>query len=247
MTIGTSVVLLPLRNPVGLAHVTATLDRLSGGRLVLGIGTGGDVPEGFEAYGIPLGERGRRCDEALDIITSLWTGDPVTHNGNFYKFRNYSLGATPLQKPHPPIWVGGTAKGVLKRIARWCDGFLPQSLTLQEYLDMWDQIESHADTLGRDISDITKAVQFYYSLAPTKEEAHRLAEETLSIRYQRRVSFPTDDDNRFAFGTAADCARSIESFADIGVTHFVFSTTRPPSDVTEQVKRFTEEILPQFQ
>lgn len=246
IAIGPSVVLLPLRNPVGLAHAVATLDRISGGRLILGIGAGGDAVEGFEAYGVPTSERGRRCDEALQIITQLSTGGPVSHAGRFYRFAKYTLGAPPVQRPHPPIWVGGTARGALRRLARWCDGFLPQSITPQEYTHLWSQIQTDAEEFGRDASKITKAAQFYYSLAASKEEARRIAEETLSNRYKSRVSFPTDDDNRFAFGTALDCARCIESFVKIGVTHFVFSTTRPPSEVPEQIHRFAEEVLLHF-
>ena len=139
-------------------------------------------------------ERGRRCDEALEIITNLWTGKLVTHKGIFYDFANYGLGATPSQKPHPPIWAGGTAKGVLRRIARWCDGFLPQTITPKEYLAMWDQIHVFGEEFARDTSMIAHGVQFYYSLASNKEEARRLAEETLSRRYQRQVSFTADDE-----------------------------------------------------
>ena len=109
VTIGPAVLLLPLRSPVGLAHAVASLDRLSHGRFILGVGAGGDAAEGYQAYGIPLEERGRRCDEALEIMTSLWTKESVSFTGKFSDFRDYVLGAKPVQKPHPPIWLGGSA------------------------------------------------------------------------------------------------------------------------------------------
>ena len=81
VTIGSAVILLPLRNPIALAHTSATLDRLSGGRLILGVGAGNPMEKVFRAYGVSTTERGRRCDEYLEIITCLWTGEPVSHRG----------------------------------------------------------------------------------------------------------------------------------------------------------------------
>ena len=76
ITIGPAVVLLPLRNPVGFAHAVATVDHLSEGRFILGVGSGGNAVEGYKAYSVPLSERGKRCDETLEIMTKLWTGEP---------------------------------------------------------------------------------------------------------------------------------------------------------------------------
>ena len=125
ITIGPAVVLLPLRNPVGFAHAVATVDHLSEGRFILGVGSGGNATEGYKAYSVPLSERGKRCDETLEIMTKLWTGEPVTFEGKFSKFSDYALGARPYQRPHPPIWVGGDAPPVLRRAGRWGDGFIP--------------------------------------------------------------------------------------------------------------------------
>ena len=112
---GPSVILLPLRNAVGLAHAVATLDRLSEGRLILGVGNGGTVPGSFEAYGASIRQRGRYNDEALEVMKSLWTGDPVTFSGKLLDLDSYVLGGRPTASLHPPIWIGGTAEGVLKR------------------------------------------------------------------------------------------------------------------------------------
>ena len=114
INLGPSVLLLPLRNAVGLAHAVATLDRLSEGRLILGVGAGGNVPGSFEAYGASSQTRGLYCDEALEVMHSLWTGVPVTYHGKLLELENYVLGGKPTARPHPSIWVGGTAEGVLK-------------------------------------------------------------------------------------------------------------------------------------
>ncbi len=99
---GPSVILLPLRNAVGLAHALASLDRLSGGRLIFGVGAGGNVPGSFEAYGASPRQRGRYCDEALEVIKSLWTGEPTTFSGKLLDLDcTFSADARPPPPTHP--------------------------------------------------------------------------------------------------------------------------------------------------
>ena len=114
ISFGPSVILLPLRNAVGLAHAVATLDRLSEGRLVLGIGTGGNVPGSFEAYGASIRQRGRYCDEALEVMKSLWTGDPVTFSGKLLDLDSYILGGRPTTNPTHPYGSGAQRKASSK-------------------------------------------------------------------------------------------------------------------------------------
>ena len=224
---GPSVILLPLRNAVGLAHAVATLDRLSEGRLILGVGNGGTVPGSFEAYGASIRQRGRYSDEALEVMKSLWTGDPVTFSGKLLDLDNYVLGGRPTANPHPPIWIGGTAEGVLKRAARFADGFIPHSISPELYQDLWSRIEDHCAAIGRDPATITKAIQFYFCIDDTRSKAQRIAEKALEHRYQRPMSLAPTDDTHYALGTPDDITRTIQTFADIGVTHFAFSNARP--------------------
>jgi probable F420-dependent oxidoreductase len=122
--LGTAVTPLPRRRPVSVAHAVATLDVLSGGRAVLGVGIGG-VPVEFSAFGEPdgAGPRARRLDEALDVITGLWSGDPLTHEGEHYRVRGVTLAPVPVQRPRVPVWVGGDSPPALRRAARW-DGWI---------------------------------------------------------------------------------------------------------------------------
>ena len=150
ITIGPAVVLLPLRNPVGFAHAVATVDHLSEGRFILGVGAGGNATEGYKAYSVPLSERGKRCDETLEIMTKLWTGEPVTFEGKFSKFSDYALGARPYQRPHPPIWVGGDAPPVLRRAGRWGDGFIPAHTPPAETAEMYRKIDGYRREWGRE-------------------------------------------------------------------------------------------------
>ena len=104
--LGTMVLVLPLRNPAYFAKEWATLDLLSGGRSILGVGVGWHEEE-FALMGIPHKERGRRMDEMLELVTALWAGDNVTYTGKYYQVKNLTIDPKPAQKPHPPIWIGG--------------------------------------------------------------------------------------------------------------------------------------------
>ncbi|MEE9198698.1 MAG: LLM class flavin-dependent oxidoreductase [Dehalococcoidia bacterium] len=247
ITLGTCVVLVPLRNPAILAKQTATLDLLSGGRIVLGVGVGGSQnsnPASFHVCGVSTKERGARCDEALEIMTKLWTGASVSHSGRFYQFQDIFMEPRPIQRPHPPIWAGGAAVGVLRRTARWCDGFVPTAVSAQEYARLWDRVQRFGEEYRRDTSGITRAVHLYYCLAGSREEAREIAEDTLTQRYGYKVTL--HDDDRYAIGTVKDCIRTIESFIKVGVTHFVFNTARPLPEVLGQVERLGQELMPHF-
>src|SRR5258705_1164613 len=111
--LGTMVLVLPLRNPAYFAKEWATLDLLSGGRSILGVGVGWHEEE-FGLMGIPHKERGRRMDEMLELVTALWAGDNVTYSGKYYQVKNLTIDPKPTQKPHPPIWIGGGSHALRK-------------------------------------------------------------------------------------------------------------------------------------
>ena len=245
--VGTCVLLLPLRNPALLAKEVATLDFLSEGRIVLGVGVGGSSNSGitdFHVCNVPVDERGARSDEALEIMTKLWTGKPVSHEGRFYQFQDVKMEPRPVQEPHPPLWVGGQAEGVLKRTARYCDGFVPMGVTPKEYGRMWTRIEGYGEEYGRDVSGLTRAVHLYFSIGRDREDAWKIARDTLAKRYGWDPQLPKD--GRYAFGAARDCIETIEEFVDAGVTDFVFNTTRPLPEVLEHVEQLATEIMPHF-
>ena len=112
LLLSTSVLLPPLIHPLILAQQVATLDTLSQGRVILGVGVGGERPRQFQALGIPLSERGVRTNEAIEILQGLWTQPTFSYHGRIYNFDDISLDPKPIQKPHPPIWIGGRIGGV---------------------------------------------------------------------------------------------------------------------------------------
>lgn len=124
LRLGTAVTPLARRRPAVLAATVASLDRLSDGRVVLGAGLGG-VPAEFTAFGEPGDERGRagRLDEALEVVTALWSGRPVTHDGPHYRVEGVTLAPLPVQRPRVPVWIGGMGAPARRRAARW-DGWV---------------------------------------------------------------------------------------------------------------------------
>jgi probable F420-dependent oxidoreductase len=122
--VNSSVVVLPCHDPLHLAKQISTLDVLSGGRAMLAVGSGHTAGE-FAALGIPFAERGTRTDEALRVMKELWTSEAPSFEGHFFSFRDVFFEPKPLQKPHPPIWIGGNSRAALRRAARYGDGWCP--------------------------------------------------------------------------------------------------------------------------
>ena len=157
--LGTSVVVLPFRNPVVLAKTVATVDVLSGGRLVLGVGVGWLEPE-FDAVGVPIGERASRTDECLAAVRALLSEDRPVHKGERHHFDgSFGFAPKPVQRPWPPIWVGGESRRALERVARYGDGWHPGALTPDALRPKLEQLERICDEHERDIAGIELSVR----------------------------------------------------------------------------------------
>lgn len=179
--LGTLVIVLPFRDPVAFAKEWATLDLLSGGRSILGVGVGWNRQE-FEALRIPIRERGRRMNEMLESITALWAGDDVSYEGQFYRFEHLTIEPKPVQKPHPPIWIGGgtqpsekvygegvdTITPVLRRIAKYAETWVPHSSATAEMVTGdWARIQEFMVEFGRDPSSMRRVYSnFVHILKP---------------------------------------------------------------------------------
>jgi probable F420-dependent oxidoreductase len=190
MRLGTLVLVLPFRDPVAFAKEWATLDWLSGGRTILGVGVGWHEGE-FAALRIPFRERGRRMNEMLESVTALWAGDNVTYEGQFYRFEDLSIDPKPIQRPHPPIWIGGgtqpsekiygqqvdTVRPVLRRIATYAATWVPHSSATAEMVASdWSVIREEMASVGRDPDALTKVYSnFVYVLRPGESPEHSAA------------------------------------------------------------------------
>ena len=129
--LGTSVLIMPYRNPVVTAKMVATLDQMSGGRAIAGVGSGWNEAE-YAALGVPHGERGARTNEYLRLWKACWEPGATTFHGRFFWFDNMHVNPKPLQQPHPPIWIGGSSHASLRRAARFAEVWQPTPTPLAD-------------------------------------------------------------------------------------------------------------------
>jgi probable F420-dependent oxidoreductase len=148
--LGTEVFILPLRHPLATARSVVTVDRLSGGRVTVGVGVGWLEPE-FEAVGLPFRDRGSRTDEIVPLLRRLWTEDVISHDGDHFRFGPVRFEPKPLQKPCPPIEIGGVTPPALRRAGRLGDGWI--EIGARDLVDLEEKVavvEKHRHDAGRD-------------------------------------------------------------------------------------------------
>jgi|FaiFalDrversion2_1042247.scaffolds.fasta_scaffold01288_2 probable F420-dependent oxidoreductase len=153
----TSVLVLPQRNPVEVAKMYSCIDVLSGGRLIAGVGVGW-LAEEFALLGIPFEERGRRFEECVRVLKALWTEREPRFEGRYYSLPEARMEPKPLQRPHPPIWLGGHTPVALRRAARWADGWLAVDVggtSLDRVREHYALLQSYAREYGRDAAAVT--------------------------------------------------------------------------------------------
>jgi probable F420-dependent oxidoreductase len=177
--LGTTVIVVPYRHPVHLAHLTANVDQLSRGRLIFGVGVGWAQQE-FEALGVPYGQRGAITDDYLAALKVLWTYDVATYDGPYISFRDVKISPKPVQQPHPPIWVGGSSMAALRRAARFGDAWHPIGPRLdwlkQEGLPMLQRL---ADAEGKPVPALCPRIWCRLTDAPLPEDERIMGEGTL--------------------------------------------------------------------
>jgi len=226
----TSVLVLPYRNPVLTAKMATSLDILSGGRLTLGVGAGW-LKEEFEALNSPSFEaRGAVTDEWIAIFKQLWSQSPASFEGRFYRYSDIRCEPFPMQKPHPPIWVGGHSRAALRRTARHADGWHPVGAVAASPLPS-QEMRTHLDTLKR----LTEAEGRNFS--------------ALTISYKAPLydaAIPSPDGTRRPFsGKSEQIAADIRSFAAIGVHELIFDCRgHSISESIEQLQWFAVDVLP---
>ncbi|HLF05150.1 MAG TPA: LLM class flavin-dependent oxidoreductase [Dehalococcoidia bacterium] len=241
MKFGTSVLALPLRNPVVLAKQIATLDFLSGGRFFPAVGLGQEEPEEYEACGVSKEDRGARTDEAIALMRRLWQEERVTHEGRFFTCHDVAITPRPVQKPSTPIWIGGRSPAAARRVGRVGDGWLVSSATPQEVRAGRDIVFSTAAEMGREIESDHVGVLLGCYVAGSQEQAVAQA--------QRFVTRPRPDAPFTAFsalGTPDDVAGVIQDYIDAGASKFVVRPLCPGPETAEQLALLGREVLPRF-
>lgn len=221
--LGTSVIILPYRNPLVLAKTVSTLDQLSEGRVILGVGAGW-LEDEFKALGVPYGERGAVTDECIDILTTLWSEDNPEFRGKYREFSDITFLPKPVQKPHPPIWVGGGSTSAVVRAVKRGEGWHPVGLTPTELKIKVEYLNEQLELSGRDLSEFT-----------------------ISIRRNLEITDRKDIDIKETLrGSPEKIARGIEEYRDAGVSHFVFHLLGGEiKGLHKTMEVFSEEIIGQ--
>ncbi|MBI4081686.1 MAG: LLM class F420-dependent oxidoreductase [Candidatus Lambdaproteobacteria bacterium] len=226
----TSVMILPHRNPLVAAKMLATIDVLSKGRVTVGVGVGWQREE-FEALGAPdFDKRGAASNEYLEIFKKCWTQDPVSHHGEFYSFKELHCLPHPVQKPHPPIWIGGHSRPALRRVARYGDGWQPVGATTAsplppaEFRGLLEQLKRFTEAAGRDYEALTICFK-----APSYDPGR----------------IPKGHDRMLFTGEPERIAEDVRAYKAMGVHEVIFDFRSPPASKTiEHMDHFMKKVAP---
>jgi probable F420-dependent oxidoreductase len=228
----TSVMVVPQRHPVLTAKMLATIDVLSAGRLIVGCGVGW-LKEEFEAVGAPdFAERGRVTDEYIEAFKALWTKDAPVYGGQHVQFDNIMFAPKPVQKPHPPIWIGGESKLAMQRAVRLGNGWYPASNNPQNRLDTAlrlviavQELRRTAEAAGRDPASLDIA---YIALSPVDWTAQKAS----------------DGQRRIFTGDRAALAADVATLEQAGVRHVCLTLqTGELSETLERIERFAFDVM----
>ena len=232
LRIVSSVMILPYRNPVATAKMLATVDVLSGGRVTVGVGVGW-LREEFEALAAPdFDRRGSVSDEYIRIFRTLWTESPASFDGRFYRFKDLQCLPHPVQKPHPPIWIGGHSPAALRRAARLGDGWHPVGanpaipLRPAELRASLDELHRLAEAAGRDPRSITISFK-----APVYDAT-------------QAIMGPGGERRAFT-GTPEEVVEDIAAYGRLGVSELIFDfRSESLAESLDRMERFAAMIKP---
>lgn len=262
MSIGTNLLLLPLHNPLDVAEQYATLDILTGGRLILGVGLG-YRPEEYRAFGVDHRTRVSRFTEALDLVKRFWTEDHVTFEGRHYRFSDVSIRPKPLQKPRPRIWIGAAADPAVKRAALLGDAWITTSVTtfsaIKEQVALYHRTRREAQLPPA--QELAKCVELY--VGETRARAFEESLPFIAEKYKSYFSWGMGDNvpgdsgktlpleelakDRFIIGTPDDVIRGCLDHKSLGVTHLIIRLNFPgmkQENVLKAIRLFGRAVIP---
>lgn len=258
MRLGTGVFIAPLVHPVHLAEETATLDQLSGGRLVLGVGAGYRAEE-FDSFGIDLAGRGRRFVEALSLLRQLWSGEEVNHTGRDFTVTGQRISVTPVQRPGPPLWIGANGEATIRRAARIGDSWIASPNVKVNWAIGHRQIfEDELVALGLPTAGREYPILRELYVGDTDDDWRDAVGDQVARSYAAYAPYELDyfatrfeelRHKAFLFGTPDTIAARVAQLADAGFTEVIcrvnwLGTPREPA--LRSVRRFAAEVIPRF-
>jgi alkanesulfonate monooxygenase SsuD/methylene tetrahydromethanopterin reductase-like flavin-dependent oxidoreductase (luciferase family) len=235
IAVGPTATIAPLRHPTLLAKEFAGVDRISGGRLILALGVGGDHPPEFQANDVPLERLGRRTTETLEIARRYFSGERFSYRGEIFQLDDVRLDPPPARPGGPPLWVAGRQAPTRRRAALHGDGFLPYMVTPESFRGMCTSVRELASEAGRDLpGDYAFAAYLFVHVGADDARARRFADEHLAWRYSE-PRFTGDLAGRYAVaGDATRVADGLRAFRDAGATHVVLYPIRKDGEPPEQ-------------
>jgi probable F420-dependent oxidoreductase len=237
--LGTGVLVLPLRNPLVLAKECATIDRISHGRLTLGLAAGWYERE-FHAAGVPFRRRGRIFEHNLEAMQRFWSGELVAGEQDGIEYHNVLMLPTPVQQPRPKLLIGGYVDKVLKRVATKSDGWLTYFYTPESFEAAWRKVCDFAEEAGRDPETLENVAQLPICVGDSYEAADRRAREYIGEYFDLPEWSASSADSAIR-GTPEDCAEQLARQFEAGVQHICLC---PAGYELEQVERIAADVLP---
>ena len=223
LLLGTAVYVLPLRAPAQVAKATASLDVLSDGRLILGVGVGGEFPGEYQASGVPVGERGKRMDESIAVIRHLWAGSGAAFAGRFSTIpEGLKLNPLPPRVAGPPIWIGGRAGAAVRRAAVAGDGYLGFLFDAPGFAKRMRQVREIAAERGRDPQRIAAGLVTFGYVGDDGTAAVDAVAKRLESNYG--VPMRAAVERYGIVGELAACADRVRALADAGLEHLVLAS-----------------------
>ena len=256
IALGPAAILTPLRHPTMLAKELATLDIMSGGRLIVVAGVGGDFAKEFEAAGVPMAGRGRRTAETIEIMRKYWTEDRFSYAGTAFELDDVWLTPKPVQPGGPPIWLAGRSAPAIERAAVLGDGYMPYMYTAARCRTAFEEVRERAEALGVELSPrFVESAFVYVSMHDSPERARELGIRDLSWRYGK--DFTPWIDKYCVHGTPDTCIAQLREFVDVGIEHLALgmiheeSIALDPAPAREAsqgtlatIEQFARELLP---
>lgn len=238
LRLGCAVLVTTLHNPVHLAKRLSTLDQLSRGRLDIGVGTGGRGRM-FSAFGVDRDRFVARFTEGLTLMKTLWTQRRVDFDGDFWQLDGATMEPKPFQKPHPPIWFGGSGRPALRRAVRLGNGFFGAgSSTTAQFAEQVRTVSEALAETGQDAAEFPLAKRVYVAVDDDADRARERVNRGLEQVYGRRSE--TIEAAAVA-GTPNDCVRELREVRDAGARMILFTTL---FDQAEQMERLAAEVIP---
>ncbi|MBX3707638.1 MAG: LLM class flavin-dependent oxidoreductase [Pseudomonadales bacterium] len=235
---GMNVASLGLRDPVITAKACATIDVLSGGRLLPAFGLGSAQSRDYTATGTPTKGRGRRADEALEILSRLWSAEHVTFTGEFYRLDDATIAPRPVQQPLP-LWLGGSAPQAIERTARWGTGWQAGIESPEQVAPVIAAIKARTAALGRSIDEDHYGAGFAFRFGDPAEPIVARYQALLEKRLGRKP------EGFLAVGDTAEIMALIDAFRAAGVHKFILRPIAANGDdFIEQTRRFIDRLLP---